>query len=149
MILNLFSPSVGQRQTREEDMPTIRRALADDVLRFHLDEEAFRLRRTAGLARSGRTARTLVKDGSSRVTLVGLGANGRIPEHHAEGPITILPFWGRITVTVEGEAHALEPGDLLALGARVPHSVESTAGGVFLLTVAACSGDSREQDLER
>jgi quercetin dioxygenase-like cupin family protein len=120
-------------------MPTISRSLASDVLRFHLEEETFHLRRSTALMRSGRTARTLVKDGAIRVMLVALRAEEQIPEHQTDGPITILPLWGRITVRAEGEEHVLEPGDLLALGALVPHAVESPAGGVFLLSVATCS----------
>lgn len=130
-------------------MATITRALADDVLRFHLEEEAFRLRRASGLARSGRTARTLIKDGPARVTLVGLGAGGEIPDHDAKGPVTILPFWGRITVRTEDVAHTLEPGDFLALGPGVPHSVESREGGVFLLTVVIGSAAGSEREAAR
>jgi quercetin dioxygenase-like cupin family protein len=122
-------------------MPALRRTLADDVLRFQLEEETFHLRRASGLARSGRTARTLLKDGPARVTLVALRAGGEIPEHHADGPVTILPLRGRIAVYAQGEVHLLGAGELLALGAGIPHSVESAEGGVFLLTVASCPGD--------
>jgi quercetin dioxygenase-like cupin family protein len=126
-------------------MPVFERSLSADTLRFNLEAEVFRMRRGIGLARSGRTARTLVKDGASRVTLVGLGAAGRIAEHHAEGPIVILPLWGAIRVEAEGETHLLQSGDLLALGARVPHAVESSEGGVFLLTMAFCSAPALEE----
>jgi quercetin dioxygenase-like cupin family protein len=120
-------------------MPALNRSLSGETLRFQLEEEAFRLCRAKGLARSGRSARTLVKDGAVRVTLVALGAGGQIPEHHAEGPITILPLSGRIIVYAQEEVHVLESGELLALGPGIPHALESPHGGHFLLTVATGS----------
>ncbi len=116
-------------------MPTLSRRLADRDLRFDLAEEAFRLRRLPGLDRDGRTARTLVKDGPMRVTLIALTPGSTIPPHHAAGPVTIQPVWGRMTVRVEDEDRVLEVGDLLALGAEVEHAVTTPTGVVFALTV--------------
>jgi quercetin dioxygenase-like cupin family protein len=119
-------------------MPTLTRTLADDVLRFRLDEEAFHLGGAHGLARSGRAARTLLKDGPARLTMVALGAGESIPPHDVAGPVTLLPVWGGIRVLTGDEVHFLEPGDLLALGADVEHSIESLNGGIFLLAVSTC-----------
>lgn len=118
-------------------MSAITRPLADRVLRFRLEEEAFRVATTEALARGERSARTLIKDGPLRVTLITLAAGGSIAEHHAAGPITVQPLHGRVIFRVDDEVHLLEPGDLLSLGAGVRHAVESDTGGVFLLTVVS------------
>lgn len=116
-------------------MPSIDRPLSGDVLVFDLDEEQAR---TAGTADSGRrtSARTLIKDGPLRVTLIVLGPGGEIAEHQAEGPITVQPIRGSLRFTVQGTPHDLEPGDLLSAGAGVRHAVSSSDGAAFLLTVA-------------
>ena len=121
-------------------MPTIARTLADDVLQFRVEEELFRLTKSEPLSLRGRSARTLVKDGPMRVTLIGLGSGGRIAEHRARGPITIQPVYGSIVVDVDGLSRSLTTGDLLALGAGVEHAVTSVGGGAFLLTVVATDG---------
>jgi len=91
--------------------------------------------RTGLEVEQGRTARTLVKDGPLRVTLIVLGPGGELREHSAPGPITVHALEGRIRFTTGGADHELVPGDLLALGAGVAHSVASEEGGGFLLTV--------------
>ena len=118
-------------------MPTLSRPLAGDLLHLRLEEELFRLTRSAALSRSGRSARTLVKDGPLRVTLIALAPNGRIAEHRSPGPITIQALYGRITLAACGESRPLAVGDLLSLEGGVEHAVESSSGGAFLLTVVA------------
>lgn len=117
-------------------MPSIRRSLADEVLRFRLDEEAARLSSAEQLERGGRSARTLLKEGPLRVTIIALAPEGTIAEHHAAGPITVQCLSGRIGFRLEETTHQLEAGDLLSLPAGLRHAVDSDTGGVFLLTVA-------------
>jgi quercetin dioxygenase-like cupin family protein len=70
-----------------------------------------------------------------RVTLVVLGPGGEIPEHQAEGPVTVLLLSGRIRFSAADQEHDLAPGHLLSAGPGVRHRVTSDQGGVFLLTV--------------
>jgi len=88
------------------------------------------------LARSGRTARTLVKEGPLRVTLVALGSGGALATHRTDGPITLHVLSGEVSCRAGTDEWGLVSGDLLSLGAGVEHAVESASGGVFLLTVA-------------
>lgn len=85
----------------------------------------------------GRTARTLVRDGPLRVTLVALAPGGVLAEHQANGPITVHVLSGKIRFRVGEDEWMLEQGDLLSLGAAVTHAVDAEARSVFLLTVAA------------
>ena len=117
-------------------MPSIERPLSGDVLVFRLHEERAHAADPAAVRRGGPSARTLLKDGPMRVTLIVLGPGARIAEHAAEGPITVQPLDGVITFMALGEEHELRPGDLLSVGIGVRHALASADGGSFLLTVA-------------
>ena len=94
-------------------MPSIDRPLTGEPLHFRLGEaQRPALIDHDLLSRSGRSARTLLKEGPLRVTLVALGAGGALAEHHADGPITVHVLAGRITFRA-GE-------DEWLLGAGVP-----------------------------
>lgn len=111
-------------------MSSVERALSGDVLVVELHDEP------GAEPHAGRLARTLVKNGPLRATLVTLAPGGDIPEHHAEGPITVQPLQGHLRFTALGTVHDIGPGQLLSLGAGVRHAVASTEGATFLLTVA-------------
>jgi quercetin dioxygenase-like cupin family protein len=116
-------------------MPSIQRPLSGDVLVFDVEEERDRAADPSLVDRSGRNARTLIKDGPLRLTLVVVAPGGAIPEHQAEGPILVSPVRGEIRFTVDGRDYDLRPGQVLSCGPGVPHSVTSNEGGTFLLTV--------------
>jgi quercetin dioxygenase-like cupin family protein len=117
-------------------MPSIERPLSGEVLVFQLDEERECAADAAMLLKHGRSARTLLKDGPLRVTLVVLGPEGELAEHSAAGPITVQPLAGTIRFTVDGRTHEVAPGEMLYAAAGLPHAVKSVAGATFLLTVA-------------
>jgi quercetin dioxygenase-like cupin family protein len=117
-------------------MSSLDRPLSGTPLRFTLSDECTRSRDPDTIAKSGRNARTLIKDGGLRVTLVALAAGGEIPEHHAEGPICIQVLEGSIRLRVGDDEHLLDTGSLISLSQAVPHSVSSDEGTSFLLTVA-------------
>lgn len=111
------------------------RALSADVLRFDLNAEEGKATHPDTLERDGRSSRTLLKEGPLRVTLIVLGPGGGIPEHEAQGPITIQSLRGTVDVIVNGETHSVAPRDLLAIDSAVPHAVSSVEGASFILTV--------------
>ncbi|HET9949497.1 MAG TPA: cupin domain-containing protein [Longimicrobiales bacterium] len=115
-------------------MPSIQRPLSGDVMKFDIQRELAIA--GEGAERSGRSARTLLKEDSLRVTLVVLAPGGELAEHHAPGPITVQPLQGRIRFTTDGQVHEVGPGALLALGPNVRHSVTSDEGASFLLTLS-------------
>lgn len=117
-------------------MSSIRRPLAGDILVFHLDDETEKTRNLDILARSGRSARTLFKQGTLRATLVVLAAGGELEEHSAPGPISVQPLQGHLRFSASGEPHELGVGDILTAGPNVRHSVSSEDGAIFLLTVS-------------
>ena len=121
-------------------MSPVRHDVSGPMLSFSLEEELALVR--AQLAGSTRSARTLVKEGALRVSLVGLAAGGAIAEHKADGPITVHVLEGDIVLDARNGSHVLGAGMLVALEADIPHAVRSTNGGVFLLTVIAAAGSS-------
>ena len=123
-------------------MASIQRPLSGDLLLFELGEERERAADREIVERSGRNARTLLKNGPLRVTLVVLGAGGALAEHQAPGPITVQVLDGTIRFSASGVTHELGPGQLLSAGAGVRHAVESAAGAAFLLTVCQTSRDA-------
>jgi quercetin dioxygenase-like cupin family protein len=120
----------------EESMSPVRRTLASTVLAFDLIEE-MRLVRAEMDVGHARIARTLIKSGPLRVTLIGVRAGGGMHEHVAEGPITIHALQGSIIVRAGSDVRTLAAGGLMALDGGVRHDVSSEEGGLFLLTLIA------------
>ncbi len=118
-------------------MSSIERPLSGDVVIVELSGGG------EGPPPGGRRARTLIKNGLIRATLVTVAAGAEIPEHQADGPITVQPLQGRLQFSAAGNTHEIGPGQLLSLGAGVRHAVASASGATFLLTVASvgASGD--------
>ena len=87
------------------------------------------------LAKHGRSARTLSKEGPLRLTVIALAPNGFLPTHSAEGPVTIQVLEGAVTFTALDQEYPLATGDLLILAPGVQHSARSVGGVRFLLTV--------------
>ena len=111
------------------------RDLAGHAIHVSLsDERAQFAERSAGSG-SRRNAKTLVKEGPLRLTLMEVAAGGEIPPHHAEGPICVHVLEGGIRCRAGETEWTLGAGELLTLPAAVEHSVTSEGGGVFLLTV--------------
>ena len=116
-------------------MSPVHRSLTDDVLVFELEQEREHIGGSGAGEPGRRHARTLVKSGPLRVTLVALAPGGRTAEHQADGPITIQPLRGRIHFTTAAGVREVGPGELLHAGPGLRHAVASTEGAVFLLTV--------------
>ena len=116
-------------------MTSLNRTLSGKAMVFDLAEEIEATRVGRASQQAGRTARTLLKDGSLRVTLILLDAGCDIAGHSAEGPITVHVLRGAIRLNVEGDEHTLRSGQLLSVGAGVRHAVVANENAAFLLTV--------------
>ena len=112
------------------------RQLADPLGTIDLAAELERLRAEGPWRRSGRHARTLVKDADLRVVLLALRPGARLEEHHAPGRITIQALAGRLRLHAAGQTVDLPAGQLLTLGPAIPHDVEALEESAFLLTIA-------------
>ncbi|HEU4564455.1 MAG TPA: cupin domain-containing protein [Gemmatimonadaceae bacterium] len=125
-------------------MSPVRHQVTGHALSFAIDEEIRTVRGELAAAH-GRSARTLVKDGPLRVTLVAVSPGGELREHRADGPITIQVLDGEIELRTGERSWTLAAGTLFALDAGIPHAVRSARGGIFLLTVVfPAAGESAE-----
>jgi quercetin dioxygenase-like cupin family protein len=115
-------------------MSSLTRETSGPVLYHQLQRDQLTLDRRL-LTDHGRTARTLVKEGPLRLTLMALAAEGEMPEHQTDGPISIHVIEGDVTFTGAGKNFLLGPGDVLVFAGGVSHSARSSGGCVFLLTV--------------
>jgi quercetin dioxygenase-like cupin family protein len=115
-------------------MSSLQRKLAGPALVQHLTRDD-QLIDAALLAKHGRSVRTLSKEGPLRLTLIALAANGNLPAHSTDGPVTIHVLDGSATFSALDEAYPLVAGDVLILAAGVRHSATSSDGVRFLLTV--------------
>jgi Uncharacterized conserved protein, contains double-stranded beta-helix domain len=115
-------------------MSSMHRTIEGDVLVNHLTRHDWMLDKDL-LERHGRTARTLVKDGPLRLTLMALASGGHLPPHSTSGPVTIQVIQGSVLFKALDREYPLETGDILVLAAGIEHSATSEKGGSFLLTV--------------
>jgi quercetin dioxygenase-like cupin family protein len=74
--------------------------------------------------------------------LIALQKGSRIPEHHANGHVSIHAVVGHIEVRAQERRFELRGGALLVLGEGVSHDVEALEESALLLTI----GSSREKD---
>ena len=120
--------------SQRELMSSLNRTIEGDVLVRHLKRDEQMIDQSL-LARTRRSARTLVKDGPLRLTLIALAAGGSMPSHSAEGPVSIHLLEGDVVFHVDEREYPLVPGEVLVLASGVQHGGRSSAGCVFLLTV--------------
>jgi quercetin dioxygenase-like cupin family protein len=111
------------------------------ALSFSLSGEDAALRDKAAGAPSGRAAKTLVKDGSLRVTLAALRKGATLQRHQVEGAVSIHVLRGRARIAVGGPstpAHTEDVGlaQLLVLQEGAPHTAEALSDCTLLITFA-------------
>ena len=105
------------------------------IMEFDLPAEIHRLQAETKWS-TGKNARTLIKYDDFRVVLTALQAKVRIPEHKADGRISVHVLSGHIQLQASGRTFSLRPGGLLAIDQGVPHAVEALEESAFLLTIA-------------
>ena len=116
-------------------MSSLQRIISADILVQHLGPDAMTIDAVL-LEKHGRSARTLVKDGPLRLTLMALAPGGSLPTHSTDNPISIHVVQGAVSFFALDTEHVLGEGDVLIVAAGVEHSARSESGATFLLTVA-------------
>jgi quercetin dioxygenase-like cupin family protein len=111
-------------------------ALSGAALSFSLSAEDAALRERAMAAKSGRTAKTLIKEGRMRVTLIAMRRGAVLGAHQVGGVVSIHVLRGRARVSVAGTNTELPSGGLLVLQEEVTHTAEALADCALLVTVA-------------
>ncbi len=103
-------------------------------MEFDLPAEIHRLKAETTWS-TGQNARTLVKYDDVRVVLMALQAKVRIPEHKAEGRLSVHVLSGHVQLRASGRTFSLRAGGLLAIDQGIPHEVEALEESAMLLTI--------------
>ncbi len=112
------------------------RRLAGPMLTFLLHAEDDTLRAFAASAKSGRAAKTLVKQGSQRITLVALRKGTAMPQHLVAGAVSVQTIRGCLNVGTSGGEVEIPQGTLVAFGPGVAHTATALGDCSILITVS-------------
>jgi quercetin dioxygenase-like cupin family protein len=110
--------------------------ISGQQVHFRLREELAAQLARAREARTGRTSKTLVKEGPLRMTLVALRKGAHMTKHHVDGQLSIHVLRGRLTIWTEPGTTELSGGDVLMLGDGVEHAVTARTDCAFLITMS-------------
>ncbi len=105
-------------------------------LRFALKDEARGLIEKARKARSGRTAKTLVKEGRLRLILVALRSGSGMKKHSVDGPASVHVLLGAVDFHRGGHKTSAGPGSVVVYDAGVEHDVHARRDSAFLITMS-------------
>ena len=129
--------NVEVKMQRERKSAVLRvRRLAGQRLTFMLAAEDDTLRQFAEESKTGRAGKTLVKEGTLRITLVALKKGTTLPSHHVDCPISIQAIRGCLRLTTEKGDLDVSAGSLIALGSGVVHTAKAHEDCAILLTFA-------------
>lgn len=102
---------------------------------FDLAAIAAELTQEAAYQRDGQTARTLVRTPDLRIVLVALRAGKRMSEHRAHVTASVQTLSGHVRLQLADRSADLPAGQLIVLGAGLPHDVCAEADSAFVLTL--------------
>lgn len=97
------------------------------------------LRAEVAIPRDGTTSRKLYEDEHFRLVVFGFDGGQELTEHTSSAEVVVQVVSGRVTVTVDGVAHALGPASWLVLAPRQAHSLLADEPSVVLLTLIGAS----------
>ncbi len=112
------------------------RRLAGRRLMFLLQAEDDTLREFAAAAKSGRAAKTLVKQGAQRITLVALRTGTVLPRHAVAAAVSIQTLRGCLKIATDRGEVEVPAGALVAFGPGVPHEARAAGDCAILITVS-------------
>lgn len=78
---------------------------------------------------------TLYKHGAMTVALFVFERGAQMPQHVAEGVVTVHVLQGRLRMSTEGRVHDLPAGQVLVMAPGVRHDVQAVEPTRMLLTV--------------
>jgi len=86
-------------------------------------------------AKNGIVSKTLVKTGSTEVSLFCMSPGQSISTHKSSFPATIHVLRGNGHVTLATKIHQAKANAWFYMPAQLPHAIEATENLVFLLTL--------------
>lgn len=121
-------------------MSSISRALTGRHLSFDLRQQIDEIRQDEKYVQTGRLGRTLVKEGSLRLTMTVLAEGAEVGTHHAAAPMTLHVLEGRLSYRVGGEGYELAGGQLLFFGPGHAQDIRALEDTALLLSITGGEG---------
>jgi quercetin dioxygenase-like cupin family protein len=109
--------------------------MAEPFMEFDLEAEVHRLKAETTWT-TGHNARTLAKYDDLRVVLIALQRDARLPEHQAEGRISVHVISGHVQMRASGRTFNLRTGGLVTFDPGIRHDVTAIDESAILLTIA-------------
>ena len=112
---------------------------------FDLAAIAARLRAEPHPSVAGHRQIAIYKGEQTTLVLFAFDRDGVIPDHSADGVVTMQAIRGRLHVDGMGGSYELVPGQVLVLAPGVPHAVRATEPSEMLLTVQMMPGAGSQE----
>lgn len=107
----------------------------DHAVTFDLASVARELRAEEPYLREGQAARTLLRTPDLRIVVVALKSGKTISEHHASVTASVQTLSGHVRLQLPKQSIDVVEGQLLMMGAGLPHDVHAETDSTFLLTL--------------
>jgi len=120
-----------------------------EKLQYSLELEQRELESQVGRTSAGRTAKTLAKTDTLRVTLVHLTAGNTVNPAATAGAASLQLLKGPLAVEAGSDKSELGPGELLILSQNLREPLHALEDSTFLVTVAWEEGAGAWEQEER
>jgi quercetin dioxygenase-like cupin family protein len=101
----------------------------------HLDLEKEADRLLTGLPNHERKTQNLAREGGVSLVLMAIEAGDVIREHSTPGSTVVQVVRGHVTLTADGKAISLRPGEAVLFQPALRHDLRAEEQSVVLLTV--------------
>jgi len=105
------------------------------ALHIRLAEEIAAIDEMTVLDTNGRHARTILKQGAFRMTLIAIAKDGTIPPHRTDATVSVHVLRGTAHLRAGDQEYVVEAGELLVIAPHMQHDVRTPEGTLLLLTV--------------
>lgn len=126
-----------------EDFPMVEiilerreRILDAPVLSFNLLAEIEKMKTDIAWKLGTQDSKTLLRNPSMKISLIGLHAGAKIMPHQSEGVLNFVILEGKIKIRTEKETLNLNEGELLTLHEKIMYEVRAMEESFVLLTIA-------------
>ena len=105
------------------------------LLKIDLEQAASKLQSQSSSEKPKHRQETLYRHGPLTIALFLFDQGASMPQHAAEGVVTVQVLQGRLRMTAEGEIHDMPAGSILVFAPGVQHDVQAIEPTRMLLTV--------------
>lgn len=98
---------------------------------------------------NGLDIKSLLETENSKEIRIVMPKDEIMKEHKAPGAIVVQVLKGKIWFEVEGQRYEFESGDMLALDAKIPHSLGGLEDSIIRLTLSKIDHVKRVKDVAK